>query len=293
MRRLITAVVGCAAVAVAALAGAPVADAGPLEGQALAAGTFFSGTYTPGQAVDWHKPAALNVVYDVGLSPQGASSSTPCAFEVTRDWYKQLPSGAREYWWTLKNVGTISCATQVQLTEQASNAALGPYALDPGGSTAKEWNIDLGKPVYQVGASPTGATPSSACAMEITRTWYGRTASGGVHVFAILKNVGTIACSAQIRFTNKTSAQNFLQLPVIAAGATTSKTWTNVDPVTSAYWSGSIPSSSNVNCKLELTRKVYAQRVTAAGTKRELQLQIKNVGAVACSGQVRFAVVAP
>ena len=290
MRRLIAAVVGCVAVA---LAGAPAADAGPLEGTALASGTFFSGTYAPGQAVDWHRPAELNVVYDVGLSPQGASSTAPCAFEVTRDWYRQLPSGAREYWWTLKNVGTISCATQVQLTEQASNAALGPYALDPGGSVAKEWNIDLGKPVYLAGASPTGATPSSACAMEITRTWYGRTAAGGVHLFAILKNVGTIACSAQIRFTNRTSAQNFLQTPAIAAGTTLLRTWNNVDPVTSAYWSSSIPSSSNVNCTLELTRKVYAQRVTAAGTKRELQLQIKNLAAVACTGQVRFAVVAP
>jgi hypothetical protein len=293
MRRLIGAVVGCAALAVAALAGAPAAGADVVDGKAAATASWYSGTYAPGHSENWHWNAPAGVVYDVGLSPQGASSSATCQFEVTRDWYTLLSNGTRQYWWTVKNVGTIACGAQVLLTGQASTASLGPYALDPGGSTTKEWNIDVGKPVYLAGASPTGATPSSACSMEITRTWFGRTTTGNVHMFAVLKNVGTIACSSTILFTNRTSAPNFLLTPVISSGTTLSRTWNNVNPLTDAYWSAPIPSSSIVNCKLELTRKVYAQRVwtDGSGTKRELQLQVKNVGGVGCSGQVRFAPV--
>jgi hypothetical protein len=297
MRRLITAVVGCAAVAVAALAGAPAASAGGADAKVAdakvaATASWYSGTYAPGQAVNWHWNAPAGVVYDVGLSPQGASTAATCQFEVTRDWYTLLPSGGRQYWWTVKNVGTIACGAQVLLTGQASSSSLGPYALDPGGSVTKEWNLDLADPVYLAGAGPSGATPSSACSMEITRTWFGRTTSGGVHMFAVLKNVGTIACTSTILFT-KRAQQNFLQNPVLTLGSTSNRTWNNVNPLTNAYWTALSPSSV-VSCKVELTRKVYAQRVwtDGSGTKRELQMQVKNVGGPSCSSQVLFASVA-
>lgn len=302
MRGLIRAIVGCAAVAVVALAGAPAAGAAPSGPAVKAAGIgdgkaastiLLTGTMAPGASADrgWNHIPAGNV-YDVGLSPQGASTTATCAFEVTREWYTQLSDGTRTFWWTVKNVGTIACSAQMLLTARPTTASLGPYALEPGSSISKEWNIDLTKPVFIAGTSPTGATSSSNCSMEITQSWFGRTSAGSIHMFVVLKNVGSIACSSKIQFSNlaKTST---VQTASIGAGSTYPTVWNNINPLDTARWSAMSPSST-VNCKLELTRKVYAQRVWSdgSGTKRELQFSVKNVGGVSCSGQILLASVA-
>ena len=302
MRGLIRAIVGCAAVAVVALAGAPAAGAAPSGPAAKAGGTgdgkaaatiLVTPTLAPGVSYSksWiHIPAGN--VYDVGLSPQGASTTAPCAFQVTRQWYTQVSAGTRTFYWTVKNVGTIACSTQMLLTARPTTASLGSYALDPGSSISKEWNIDLAKPVYIAGASPSGATSSSNCSMEITRSWFGRTSAGSIHMFVVLKNVGSIACSSTIQFSSLARTST-VQTSSIAAGSTYSTVWNNINPLDTARWSAMSPSST-VNCKLELTKKVYAQRVWAdgSGTKRELQFSVKNVGGVSCSGQILLASVA-
>ena len=74
----------------------------------------YSGTMAPGASMTrkWNN-SRTNAVYQVGLSPVGASTSADCEFEVTNQWYDRLNSGEREFFYTIKNIGSISCGTNI------------------------------------------------------------------------------------------------------------------------------------------------------------------------------------
>jgi hypothetical protein len=71
------------------------------------------------QGWTWNNANPLDRIYVPGLSPLGASGLTPCALEITQQYYRQvLNSGGtteREYHFTVKNVGTLACYGSILL----------------------------------------------------------------------------------------------------------------------------------------------------------------------------------
>jgi hypothetical protein len=71
----------------------------------------------------WHN-APTNLIFLPGLTPAGASATTACSLQITRQWYQQRikPDGTstRELLLNVKNVGTISCSATIQLAFFAS-----------------------------------------------------------------------------------------------------------------------------------------------------------------------------
>src|SRR5688500_17392803 len=109
---------------------------------AHAAPSWNSGTVAPGASQSWvwnNVPAGI--AYEVGLTPMWATPSATCSFEIMRTSYVQQPGGEREFRFTIKNIGTISCATQITLRELVSVAGLWQLpTLSPGASTTRTWN---------------------------------------------------------------------------------------------------------------------------------------------------------
>src|SRR5262245_34576499 len=86
------------------------------SGPNVAVNSVFSGTVAPGASQTWlWTNLPPNVVFKVGLSPVGATTTTPCRFEVTDEWYEQLVTGERRFHWTTKNTGTLACGANILL----------------------------------------------------------------------------------------------------------------------------------------------------------------------------------
>lgn len=220
MRRTAMTLIALFVAALAALVAAP-ASAGPGAGSAsrdarAAAGvsatasgigvqaSWYSGTVAGGATQNWHWNNAnpLNASHLVGLSPLGASS-TPCQFEVTRTWYVQQPGGEREFHFTVKNVGTITCTTDIRLASTTTSTSWSTGTLAAGAQNTWHWNnanpLDL---VYLPGLSPLGASGSTACQLEVTREWYvqriNTDGSAEREFYFTVRNPGSLSCSGTI-----------------------------------------------------------------------------------------------
>jgi hypothetical protein len=291
-----------AAVAVAVLAGvlaAPAAQAAPgdraLDARAAAGiggtaqpatASWYSGTVAVGASKTYYWNASGGVVFEVGFSPLGASSpAVPCQFEVTRQWYVQTTAGKRQFWWTFKNVGQVACGANVMLTHRAQTASFAVGGLNPGQSTTKYWdNLDETKSVYKVGLTPTGATSTKECHMEVTRTWFVRDWADK-QIWMTIKNIGTIACATTVVIANMDNDIEIMT-PDLYSGQEWSSQLNNANPLTVTYWLALGPRVFK-DCKLEAVREHYVQRVNANGTtEREFRFTIKNVGVDACDGGV-------
>lgn len=263
---------------------APVASAAPAVGDVQAQAAFYSGTIAAGGTQTWHWNNANphTTSYVVGLSPKGASTTADCQFEVTRTWYAQQYGGEREFWWTIKNVGGIACATDINLYALPKTSSWSTGGVNPGQSKTYHWNnANPANSTYVVGFAPNGATNSAACQFETTREWYVEQPGGEREFYFTVRNAGSIACTADILLSAKTTNTSF-STGYVAAGASAGKTWNNANPLTAAYIVGF--SSVTPNCQFEVTRSWYAQRINATGsTEREFRHTIRNAGAVGCS----------
>ncbi|GIG68075.1 hypothetical protein [Phytomonospora endophytica] len=259
--------------------------------------SWYSGSVAAGGSQSWHWNNAnpLTAAYKVGFAPAGASTSATCQFEVTRDWYIQQPGGEREFHFTIKNIGSISCGTQVLLSSINAFTSWSTGGVSPG--VTQNWHWNNANPLtasHLVGLSPLGSTGSTACQFEVTRTWYVQQPGGEREFHFTVKNVGTITCTADIRLASQTTTTSW-STGTLSAGASGTWHWNNANPLNLVYVPGLSPlgAAGASTCQLEITREYYLQRINADGSsEREFYLTVKNVGALACSGTVLLASVA-
>jgi hypothetical protein len=256
--------------------------------------SWYSGTVAAGatQGWVWNNANPLNAAYKVGLSPTGASTSTPCQFTVTRNWYVQLNTGERKFYFNIQNTGGIACAATILLSSLTSTTSWSSGGINAGASQNWVWNN--ANPLtasYLVGLSPTGSTSTATCQFEVTRTWYSQQPGGERRFNWTIKNVGTIACVATVYLASTTTSTSW-GTGTLSVGATGGWTWNNANPLNLVYLPGLSPlgASGSTPCQLEVTGSSYQQVINASGAaERKFLLSVKNVGAIACSGNVLLA----
>lgn len=259
------------------------------------AATWFTGTVAVGGTQGWTwNNAPADAAYVVGYNPAGATTSTMCQFETISSQYVQLWGGQRQFQFTLKNVGSIACGATVQLAAVSSSVVSSTGGVSPGGTQVHLWNIPW-HTNWVVGLNPTGATSTAACQFRVTRTWYVQPGEAGAlrQFWWEIKNVGTIACQADLRLAS-TAVSNSFSIASVASGVTWSTTWTNANPVTSAYLVGVSPQGSwPIPCQFEVTRMIYRQRINSNGTsERQIRISFKNVSGTTCGGLAELQTIA-
>jgi hypothetical protein len=252
--------------------------------------SWFSGTIQPGDSQNWvWNNAPTSNAFKVGLSPSGASTTANCQFEVTHSVDVQKFSGEREFHFTIENVGTIACGTTIELSSLEGSRFVSTGGIDAGGSLGFVLNSGDDDLSYLPGVDPTGATSSADCRFEVTETHYQQLPGGQRQFHFTVKNVGTIACSGTAVVAQKDD-NNTADFGTVAVGSTIGFTWQRTK-TNLIYFPGLDPVASASNeCKLAITRMWYQQRILADGSaSRDLRLQIKNIGSIACSGSVLFS----
>jgi len=257
---------------------------------ATVAWSGFSGTMAPGATRTSHWNNALsNAVYRIGLAPVGASTSAPCQFEVTNQWYDRLSSGEREFYYTIKNIGSISCGTNILISRISASNVQSTGGMEAG--EVKTYSIQLNQigsltEVPLLGVLPSGATSANPCRFKVLRTWYDRTHRGDVaqplYLSYEVQNTGNIACSADVQM-GLAGVDGQYSAKSVSAGATTG-TWIGAEPATTTHLIALSP--VEIGCSVEVTRQFYRQTVSSNGTSgREFVWYMKNLGASTCSAE--------
>lgn len=285
LTKIVTGVVTAALAMLALLPGAATAAPASTASVQSPLWDFFTSTVPAGasRTYGWH--ASATAIYTVGLSPRGASTTDDCEFEVTRTWNVQKPGGSREFWFTVKNVGTIDCGSDVMLYSLSDVAgAWNTGGVNPGASVTKHWNNAGASNVYVGGAAPSGATSTTSCQFEVTREWYAQQPGGEKEFWFTLKNIGTIACSAEVLLGAK-AIGNAAATSTLTPGQSVGKTWNN-NPDQIVYLVGFTPAgaTSTTPCLFELTRIRYAQVINADGSvEKEMRYNYRNAGTITCA----------
>lgn len=252
--------------------------------------SWYSGTLAAGATQNWqwnNNPAGA--VYQVGLSPTGASTSQPCQFQVTRSWYTQLYSGERRFNWTIRNTGAIACGTQVMLSSLSSGATWALGGLAPGSSVTSVWNNNPTNVAYLPGVAPSGATSATPCQLEVTSSWYARQTNGERKFYFTVKNVGTITCAGSA-LLGSTSTSTTWSAGTLAPSASSGSVWNNANPTTLVYLPGLHPAVSTSTCQFGVTSSYYQQVVNSNGTvQRQYLAYYTNNGGVTCSATFLLA----
>jgi hypothetical protein len=184
-----------------------------------------SGTVAPGATQHWYwNNANLTAAYHVGLSPFGGNLYSHCMFEVTRTWEAQKYGGEREFHFYIKNISNLSCGTNILLAWKPRSSTRETGGIEPGWSRGFTWIVPTtgDRAAYFVGVSPSGATSSNPCQLEVTPTYYFRNSSE-LQLWIGVKNVGTIACQGAIQLAATTSAHTSVSIPTLDSGV--SQTW--------------------------------------------------------------------
>ncbi len=253
--------------------------------------SWYSGTVAAGASQHWYwNNSSLTSAFAVGLSPTGASTSSPCRFTVTRTWDTQQYGGEREFHFIIQNTGSIACGTNILLSSQTRSATWATGGINAGASLSWTWNN--ANPLtasFIVGVSPSGATSTSPCQLEVTRTWYDQQPSGEREFKFTVKNIGAIACQGDIQLAAVTNANSSWGTGSMSPGTSKSWTWNNANPLDRVYSTGLSPAGASGSslCQLEVTDSYYQQIINADGsTEREYHLTVQNVGSLTCSGTV-------
>ncbi|HEX4422557.1 MAG TPA: hypothetical protein VH165_31800, partial [Kofleriaceae bacterium] len=160
-------------------------------------------------------------------------------------------------------------------------------SVAPGGVQHWVWNNASLTSAYKVGLSPIGASTTSVCQFQVTHAWDVQQNTGEREFHFDIQNTGSITCGADILLASATRS-NTWSTGGINAGASQSWTWNNANPLTASHFVGISPtgSTSTATCQLEVTRSWYVQQPTG---EREFHFTIKNVGSIACQGDVQLA----
>ena len=253
--------------------------------------SWFSGTLAPGASQNyvWNN-VPQNTAYKVGLSPVGASTSARCEFEVTNQWYERLSTGERRFHWTIENIGTLACGTNVLLSAISSDSIRSTGGMEP--SEIKTFSVELTAfgDVFEVpllGLVPSGATSANSCRFKVRRTWYQRVAQGDVAQPVYLRyevqNTGNIACSADVEM-GAVEVESRLSAKTLGAGSSSSTRMFPANPTSATHVIALDP--IELGCAMEVTRNWYRQVVNSSGSvEREFVWTMKNLGSTQCSAE--------
>lgn len=278
------------ALTVSALAGSHSTAAASASESGTVAHTWYTGTIGAGGTItaSW-KNVRSDRTYDVSISPVGASSSKSCRLRAVRVWNEQRPEGNKDFWYTIKNVGSLACAANVMVfripaTKVRSTGGIAPREI----KKFKETSLDDDWSIYRVGLLPSGATSSDPCKLEVTRFWYtNRVGDTGGPVFDVtyeVKNVGAIACQGDV-LLGSVPVEHSWPIDVDPWGPIT-QNWSGASPAT-AYVRGLRP---GVGCKLELESSEDIQKINSNGTvEREISISAVNAGGESCESHFTLA----
>ncbi|ADO71407.1 hypothetical protein [Stigmatella aurantiaca] len=278
-----------------ALDGRAAAAAEGVRGMAASPGlmglasSWYSGSVAAGATQHWYwNNSSLTSAYSVGLSPTGASTTSGCRFEVTRTWDVQQYGGEREFHFSIKNIGSIACGTNILLASRERTSTWATGGIDVGAS--KSWTWNNANPLtatHIVGLSPSGSTSANPCQLEVTRTWYAQQPGGEREFKFTVKNIGAIACQGDVQLAVVTSANSSWSTGSLSPGASGSWVWNNANPLDRVYAPGLSPAGAlgTTPCQLEVTKSSYQQVIDSDGTtERKYYFTVQNVGSLTCSG---------
>jgi len=184
--------------------------------------------------------------------------------------------------------GTASAEPPAPAAAPVASAALATWfsgVLQPG-AMQSNWKWKAGSDaVYEVAFSPSGATAAAPCQFESTRSWYTQETNGDRYFRWTVKNVGTIACGADVILTYRLKTASFAS-PGVNAGATWPKTWT-IDPAKPVYLAGlwTAGATTGAACSMEVNRIWYERTFNDV----VLHVVVKNIGTVTCTTTLMLA----
>jgi len=285
------AVVLALAVTVALLLGAgPSAEAEPSGGadrlpKPSAVTSFWSGTIQPGATKTWHwNNAPAQRIYQVGLSPAGATTTKTCQFEVVKNWYETTYPGEREFYWRIQNVGGLACGTTVLLTAVVADATTALGTIAPGSSVTIDRPFQhLGDRLDLFGLTASGATASTDCRVRVESAL--ESFEPEPEWAITVRNDGSAACAATLLSgTTVQPAFASLKLGQLDPGSAVNVVWNNANPLSAAHVVNPAVGEYN-QCAVQVTRLYYRQRLNRGGaTERELVFRIERTdGGPTCS----------
>jgi hypothetical protein len=174
------------------------------SGASFASGTLNAGATTSGT---WNNANPARV-YLVGLDPAKLSTDK-CAIEVTSTSYARQTSGEVEFRFTLKNIGSVACGTQIHLTWlkplglPAAQIVKSPI-MAPNSDGQVAWSLypfstDV---VYVPGLSLTSTSTTAACQIALRSHDFTSFLQPDGATFSWLmvgtRNTGSVACKPSL-----------------------------------------------------------------------------------------------
>jgi hypothetical protein len=241
-----------------------------------------------GASQTWHwNNASASLAYRVGLSPKGATVAATCEFEVTREWYVQLV-GELEYWFTIKNAGTITCSADVLLSWISTTVTLSTISAQPGGGGTWYYHDPSGTVAAVVPAlTLSGATASNPCEFELRKGQIVSYDNERRHSIPV-DNIGAITCQVAVRLV-PIAASNTWSTGTMAPNTSKTWRWNNANPLTAVYAVGLGPYEEDKYLRVE--RTWYVQRINTGGSaEREFWLTVRHFNSPSStSAQVQLA----
>jgi hypothetical protein len=250
---------------------------------------WYTGSLAPGAQQHWHWNNSGTNVYKVGFAPSGGSSAGACQFQVMRSWDVQQASGEREFHFIIENTGSISCGANILLQSQAAASSWATGTVSPGATQGWTWNnANPLNAAHYVNVSPSGATSTGTCQLEVTRSWYSQQPGGERKFHFHVKNVGSIACAGTVLLAANDNVNSSWSTGTISPGGTVGWFWNNANPLNRVYVPGVSPlGATTTSCQLELLPPFYVEVLNAdRTTQRRYYIGVKNVGTISCSGTV-------
>lgn len=141
--------------------------------------------------------------------------------------------------------------------------------------------------VYKVGLSPIGASTAAPCQFEVTRSWYDQEFSGERKFFFNIRNIGTIACGANV-LLSQINAFTSWSTGGVNPGGSQEWIWNNANPLNASHVVGFSPTgaTSTAQCQFEVTRAWYSRETTG---ERRFHFTLRNISTIACVGTVLLA----
>ncbi|HEU5107239.1 MAG TPA: hypothetical protein VFT95_01550 [Micromonosporaceae bacterium] len=184
--------------------------------------------------------------------------------------------------------GQPAPAPRAALADEGVVASWFSGTIAAGASQDRVWT-DTGPAgtAFEVGLIPVGATTQESCQFEVTRTWYTQQWRGGRQFHLTITNTGAIACATNIHLTSVASFRTW-STNGLNPGGSRSWTWNNANPIEWVYTVGLSPtgSTNTDECQLSVTRTWYARQPSG---EREFKVTVRNVGDIACQGDVLLA----
>ncbi|GAA1420734.1 hypothetical protein ACFQZ4_48005 [Catellatospora coxensis] len=248
--------------------------------------TFNTGTMAAGSSKTWYwNNAGTGNAYQIGLSPQGATAASTCEFEVVRDWYAQrLNSGISEieYWFTVKNVGAITCNADITLAWNSTSGTTPTMSAAPGEPAGTWYYYDAAPATTAISVAliPSGATAASPCQYEVEQIQVSANEDERRHGIRVT-NVGAITCQVTLRVTPLASTASWSTGTMTPMSSKTWR-WNNANPLTAAHV---VTLSPNQDIRyFSIERTWYLQRINTDGSaEREFWLTVKHYNSPAGS----------